>query len=162
MRFSVSTVPSCSYLNCIWLTVVHNVGPTFDVQLTMLFRCLPRFPRLIILSCFLFFLDSGAGRRLPRRIHRRVTGTRRKSTIFLYQSRSLIDVVNVQLRIMTGDGESVIYSHLPTTILREAVQEKYWRARQVVVSSPAGPSRTPKKITTRYPRCDWRRCFFFR
>jgi hypothetical protein len=33
----------------------------------------------------------------------------------------------------------------PTTILREAVQEKYWRARQVVVSSPAGSPSHPKK-----------------
>ena len=49
----------------------------------------------------------------------------RKIEIFLEQSRSLIDVVNVQLRLMTGDGELVIYSHLPTTILREAVQEKH-------------------------------------
>jgi hypothetical protein len=40
------------YLNCIWLTVVHNLGPAFDVQLTMRFRHLPPFPRLTILSCF--------------------------------------------------------------------------------------------------------------
>jgi hypothetical protein len=41
---------SWAYLNCIWLTVVHNLGPAFDVQLTLLFRHLPPFPRLIITS----------------------------------------------------------------------------------------------------------------
>jgi hypothetical protein len=48
---------SWAYLNCIWLTVVHNLGPAFDVQLTLLFRHLPPFPRLIIFSCFLFFVS---------------------------------------------------------------------------------------------------------
>jgi hypothetical protein len=52
-------VISWRYLNCIWLTVVHNLGPAFDVQLTLLFRHLPPFPRLIILSCFVFFMHGG-------------------------------------------------------------------------------------------------------
>jgi hypothetical protein len=50
---------SWTYLNCIWLTVVHNLGSAFDVQLRLLFRHLPPFPRLIILSCFLFFISRG-------------------------------------------------------------------------------------------------------